>query len=155
MNRSSLALLVFAAACAQSAQSVNPAPSATSSTTTTSTATTTPTGSTSSTRTVTTTTTTGFSPIGSYVFQTDINGQAVSGTMNIRSENGVLVGLISAEGQGDFPISTVKVDGTTVTIIFDTPNGAGTAKLEFTGSDFTGGWELGGQTGPMKGKRSP
>lgn len=151
MTRAPLFLLLLTAACAQSSQQVNPAP--------TTVETTTATGAGARTTTVTTTTTVGapaaMNPVGGYSFQTEINGQAVTGSMSIRSENGVWVGMISATGQGEFPISSVKVDKQTMTMIFDTPNGAGTAKLEFTGNDFVGGWELAGQAGPMTGKRTP
>lgn len=139
------------AACAQSAQSVDTAPASVSATTTTTT-----TGSSSRTTTVTTTIAPAtLNPVGSYTFTTELNGQAVTGTMSIRSENNALTGTISAHGQGEFPISNVKVENQTLTMSFDTPNGTGTARLEFVGNDFAGAWELAGQSGPMTGKRAP
>ena len=133
MYRISLILLFGATACATSSQGVKTVPTAT-----------------------TTVASKALNPAGSYAFQSEINGQPVTGTMSLRSENATYVGAIHVEGQGDFPVTSGKVDNRTLTLTFDTPNGTGIAKLEFAmNNDFTGAWELAGQAGPMTGKRTP
>lgn len=136
MTRASILLLAGLAACAHSSQAARPAS-----------------GSGSSSRSVAATTV--LDPVGSYSFNTEINGQPVTGTFVIRAASGGYAGSITAHGQGEFPVTSVKVEGMSLTMLFDTPNGTGTAKLQFSGAEFVGGWELGGTTGPMNGKRTP
>lgn len=155
MNHRFFWLLLAAGACAQSAQGVDPAPVPTTTTITTGSASSNAEGTSSRTRTVTTTTTVALNPVGTWSVTSEINGQPVRGTMTIRDGNPAYVGVISVEGQGDFPITSGKVDQQTFSFVFDTPNGAGTAKLTFSGGEFVGMWELAGQSGPLSGKRAP
>ena len=154
MHRITLVLLLGAAACATSSQGVNTVPTTTT-TSTTSTSSASPSGSQS--RTVTTTVTTNaLNPLGTYAIQSEINTQPVTGIMTIRGDAANYLGSISVHGQGDFPITSGKVVDRTLTFTFDTPNGTGTAKLLFAANnEFTGAWELAGQTGAMTGKRTP
>jgi hypothetical protein len=149
MRFHSLLPLLFAAACARSPQAIDTGVA----TVTTTTTTTSSSGSASSSTSTSVSAAAALDPVGSYRYETEINGQAVGGVLTIRSENGVLRGTIVAEGQGEFPVRDVTVSGSTMTFVFETPNGAGVGRIAFTGPDFVGSWELAGQTGPLKGKR--
>ncbi len=154
MYRTTTLLLLFgAAACATSSRGVETVPTTTTSSTSTSSSS----SSGSASRTVTTTVTTNaLNPLGTYAIQSEINAQPVTGIMTLRGDAANYLGSISVQGQGDFPITSGKVLDRTLTLTFDTPNGTGTAKLLFApNNEFTGAWELAGQTGAMTGKRTP
>jgi hypothetical protein len=50
-------------------------------------------------------------------------------------------------------VTAVSIEGQTVKVTADTPNGAVLIVMTFAGDDYTGTWELGGQTGAVSGKR--
>jgi hypothetical protein len=153
MKALSILMAPLVVACASSSQAVRAPTSATTSTVSTTTVS--PSGTTTSTTTVTTGAAVAMNPVGSYSFETEFNGDPVTGTINIRNIDGKLGGNVVATGLGEFPITNVKVEGQALIFTFDTPNGTSTSRLAFAGDVFAGTWELGGQTGSMKGKRLP
>ncbi len=92
-------------------------------------------------------------PVGQFEFSTELNGSPMKGLMKIAGTAGNYSGSMTSDITPELPISTVTADGQTVKIGMDTPNGAATITLLFTGDTFTGNWELGGASGPLTGKR--
>ena len=139
-----LAALVPLAGCASSSQQTSSTPNPVRTTTTTVTTVQTPAPALA------------FMPVGTFSYATELNGSPLTGVFVIKGTPGAYTGVLTAEGQGEFPLSGIKVDGRVISFSFDTPNGTGTGKLEFTagGNDFSGGWELAGQAGVFKGKRT-
>ena len=93
-------------------------------------------------------------PVGTFEFATEVNGSPMKGTMSIVGSPGAYSGKMLSDVLPEVPITSVTVDGQTVKLIADTPNGAVLVNLAFTGAMFTGNWELGGQSGAMTGKRT-
>jgi hypothetical protein len=96
-----------------------------------------------------------FDPIGEYDFSTTAQGQAVTGVIVIaKGENGALGGRISSTVSPDLPISTVMVEGTTVTLSLPIESDVLTMVLNFSGNtELTGNWSLAGDSGALNGKR--
>ena len=90
---------------------------------------------------------------GTYDFTTQVQGQDVSGTINIVSRNGEYSGVISTNATPDMAIASVTVKGSLVTVIAD--SGQGDVVLEFTvtGQDIDGRWSLGGDAGTFRGRK--
>lgn len=144
------ALVIALAGCASSPAATPPAPVRTSATTTSSTTST----ANATTTSTSTTTTTNLNAVGTFNFETELQGNPMTGQIVIKDNAGSLTGVVAAHGQGEFPMSGIKVEGNTITFSFDTPNGLGTGKLVFVNqNEFGGGWELAGTTGQFKGKR--
>ncbi|MBI2797506.1 MAG: hypothetical protein HYX65_12465 [Gemmatimonadetes bacterium] len=93
-------------------------------------------------------------PVGSFEFATEVNGSPMKGTLSIAGSPGAYSGKIASDVLPEMPITSVTVDGQLMKLVADTPNGAVTVSLAFTGVNFTGNWELAGQSGSMAGKRT-
>lgn len=91
--------------------------------------------------------------VGSYSFATDVNGTPVAGTLVITRANGTWGGKMTSDVFPELPVTAVEVTGQTVKVTADTPNGTVMIVMNFSGDDYTGTWELGGQTGAVSGKR--
>ena len=94
-------------------------------------------------------------PVGYFEFATDVEGEAVTGSFDIRqAEGGGYTGTMTASAAPEpIPIRSVTVEGQTMTVVADTPDGPVTAALTFTGDTFTGPWTYAGMSGTMAGKR--
>lgn len=94
-------------------------------------------------------------PVGEFEFSTMTpEGIAVKGVMTIRGTPGSYTGSINAGPQGTFPVKGVTVDGQTMTIASDHPEGGPMElRLTFVGNEFTGAWHVGGQSGEVTGRR--
>jgi len=94
-------------------------------------------------------------PVGYFEFATDIEGESVTGSLEIRqAEGGGYTGTLTASAAPEpLPIRSVTVEGQTLTVVADTPDGPVTAVLTFTGDTFTGPWSYAGMSGTMAGKR--
>lgn len=92
-------------------------------------------------------------PVGNFEFNTEVNGSPMKGSLTVTGSAGNLVGKMSSDITPELPATSVTVDGQTMKVVLDTPNGAATINLVFTGDSFTGNWELGGASGPLTGKR--
>lgn len=95
-----------------------------------------------------------FEPVGSYTFVADVEGQARSGTIDIRpNERGVLTGTVYSD-EGSIPINTVAVEGNTMRLGFVLPDGTSVGfQLLFSGDAYTGSWSAQGFSGPLRGER--
>ena len=93
-------------------------------------------------------------PVGTFEFSTEVNGSPMKGTFSVAGSPGVYTGKMVSDVLPEMPITSVTVDGQTIKLVADTPNGAVVVNLAFNGVMFTGNWELGGQSGAMTGKRA-
>jgi len=90
-------------------------------------------------------------PVGTFDFQTTVDGSTVGGTITVVRTDAGFGGSISSDA-GDMPIQSVIVDGMTMRIA--TTGGAATLGLVFSDPDtFTGDWEYAGMGGTLTGSR--
>jgi hypothetical protein len=136
-----LATLALSLAACATANTGTPAPDATVTTTTTTT-------------TVATTSSAAVNPVGEYEFATQVNGEAVTGTIEITGTPGAYGGRIVTLQFPEFTVRSASAAGQELTVVAETPNGNVTFRMTFTGNTFTGGWTLGGDTGPVTGRRT-
>ena len=94
-----------------------------------------------------------FNPAGAYDFTTEVNGAPMKGTLTITGKPGAYGGKMTSDIMPELPINSVLVEGQTVKLLADTPQGSVTINITFVGDTFTGNWELGGQGGNLTGKR--
>ena len=93
-------------------------------------------------------------PVGRFEFATTLQGQMLTGTMEITGTPGAYAGRVTSSATEPIPITTVTVEGQTMTVVGDTPNGPLTIRMTFTESGaFTGNWTLGGDGATLTGKR--
>jgi hypothetical protein len=92
-------------------------------------------------------------PVGTFSVATEVNGGPVTGTLTIGGAAGAYAGSFTSDALPELPVSKVTVKGPAMTMQLESPQGTVVMTLTFTGNDYTGQWELGGQTGAMKGKR--
>ena len=92
--------------------------------------------------------------VGTFEYTTVVQGQNVVGTIEIAKKDGVLGGRILSDVMPEIPIKSVAVEGKKLTINAEIPDGALTIVVEFEDANvFAGNWSLGGDGGPIKGKR--
>lgn len=92
-------------------------------------------------------------PVGLFEFNTEVNGSPMKGNLSVTGSAGSYTGKMSSDITPELPATSVSVEGQTMKVMLETPNGAATINLVFTGETFTGNWELGGTSGPLSGKR--
>lgn len=131
-------LALSLAACA-TANTATPEPATTTTTMTT---------------TVATTPSAALNPVGAYEFATQVNGEAVSGTMEITGTPGAYGGRVATNHFPEFAVRSVSAAGQEMTVVAETPNGSVTFRMAFTGPAFTGSWSLGGDSGAITGRRT-
>lgn len=99
-------------------------------------------------------TTAAFNPVGTYDFTTDVNGDAVAGTIEIsKSSAGALTGSLNAAGMPPSTVSSVTVNGQTMTLVADVGGQAITMTVTMNGNAFTGNWTGAGGSGAIKGTK--
>lgn len=109
---------------------------------------------TSTTVTTTTSTSAAMNPVGRYEFSTTVQGQIVTGAVEIAGTTGAYTGQITTSITPPLPISGVTVTGQQMVVTGDTPDGTLTFRMNFTDATaFTGGWELAGDSGALTGRR--
>ena len=84
---------------------------------------------------------------------TEVNGSPMKGNLTVTGAAGSYAGKMISDITPELPATSVTVEGQTMKVVLDTPNGAATINLVFSGETFTGNWELGGTSGPLTGKR--
>lgn len=92
-------------------------------------------------------------PVGVFEFTTAVNGDMLTGTIEVTGQPGAYTGTIRTSATPDIPVTGVTVNGQQMVVAADTPDGALTITLNFTGNTFTGGWTLAGDSGDMRGQR--
>ena len=136
MKRTSFAALVLLAACAPAATSAGdpvPAPTAPPAVATSA----------------------AVNPVGTFEFTTSVNGDMVTGSVEVTGSSGAYGGTIRTSATPDIPVTGVTVNGQQMVVTADTPDGELTITMNFTGNNFTGGWTLGGGSGELRGQRAP
>lgn len=94
-----------------------------------------------------------FNPVGTFEFETELNGSPLTGTVEVTGQEDAYGGTLRTSATPDLPIAGVAVEGNLMVVTADTPNGVVTLRMSFTGNDFIGRWELAGDSGPLAGRR--
>jgi hypothetical protein len=93
-------------------------------------------------------------PVGRYEFTTSVQGQAVTGGVQITGTPGAYTGQITTSITPPLAISSVTTSGQQMVIMGNTPDGPLTIRMNFTDATaFTGGWELDGDSGSVTGRK--
>jgi len=93
-------------------------------------------------------------PLGRYEFSTAVNGNPVTGGIEIAGAPDAYTGWITTSITSPLAIASVTATGQEMIITGDTPDGRLTIRLTFTDATaFTGGWELAGDSGAITGRR--
>lgn len=96
------------------------------------------------------------SPAGLYDFTTEVEGQAVTGTVEITGTEGSYAGWVRTTITEPIPITSVTIKTDTMTVVAQSPDAPVTMIFTFQGNDFVADWEYAGQTGVARGsKRVP
>lgn len=109
--------------------------------------------------TITTTTTTtargaAINPVGRFEFTTTVQGQPLTGAIEIAGTAGAYTGQITTSITPPLPISGVTATGQQMVVTGNTPDGTLTIRMNFAdAASFTGGWELAGDSGALTGRR--
>lgn len=99
-----------------------------------------------------------FSPAGAWAAMADAQGQQVPVSIRISGAEGSWGGVIEADpsvGLPPAPITSLTIDGTTVTLRGDTMGQLLTMRLVFEGDRFSGSWSLADLGGAISGGRAP
>lgn len=96
---------------------------------------------------------TALDPAGSYVLSTTVQGMAVDGQMRIDGSPGAWSGSIYTDVTGELPLSSIQVQGQELHVTAYTADGTLTARLIFSGDEFTGDWSLGAEAGSLRGRK--
>jgi hypothetical protein len=94
-----------------------------------------------------------FNPVGTFEFETTVNGGPVTGSVEVTGQEDAYGGTVRTSVTPDMPIAGVAVEGNLMVVTADTPDGPVTLRMSFTGNDFTGRWELAGDSGTLTGRR--
>lgn len=135
MKRTSLAALFLLAACAPATPPADPTPAPTAP----------PAVATSA----------AVNPVGTFEFTTSVNGDMVTGSIEVTGNPGAYGGTIRTSITPDIPVTGVTTNGQQMVVTADTPDGELALTMNFTGDNFTGGWTLGGGSGELRGQRRP
>ena len=93
-------------------------------------------------------------PVGRYEYTSSANGQPVSGVITIEpATGGGYTAAMSSSMTRDVLFRTVTVTGNAVTLETRTPASALVVRLRIDGSNVTGDWTMGAQTGTLRGTR--
>lgn len=93
-------------------------------------------------------------PVGRYEFATSVQGQVVTGTIEIAGTPGAYTGQITTSITPPLPIAGATANGQEVLVTANTPDGPLAFRMNFTdATNFTGGWELAGDSGSLTGHR--
>lgn len=93
------------------------------------------------------------SAAGIYDFTTDVQGQTVSGTVEITGTEGNYAGWVRTTITEPIPIRSVTVAQDTMTVIAQAPDAPVTMIFIFQGNDFVADWEYAGQGGVARGSK--
>lgn len=94
-------------------------------------------------------------PVGVFEFTTTVNGNPMSGTVEVTGQPGGYGGVIRTSATPDLPITGVRVEGDQMTVLSSVDGQELVLRLTFAGNDFTGGWTLGGEGADLAGRRRP
>lgn len=93
-------------------------------------------------------------PVGTFDYSTTFEGTDVDGAIIINRAGAEPDGVIDTGGMTDpIPVNQVVVEGQTMRVLADTPDGALEFRLNFSGDDFSGTWTFAGGSGQIVGRR--
>jgi hypothetical protein len=93
-------------------------------------------------------------PVGTFDYTAiGPDGSALPGTFTISGSPGAYTGRIERQGAGATDITSIAVNGQTLTLVSSINEGPVTLTLNFTGNDFAGKWAIQGMEGTLTGKR--
>ncbi len=92
-------------------------------------------------------------PVGTYSFSTEFGGNPITGTLVITNTGGTWGGRLTSDAIPEIPVTAVSVEGQTMKVTVETPNGSVVITMTFTGRDYTGSYDLGGITAVVTGKK--
>ena len=81
--------------------------------------------------------------------------ETVTGTLTIAGTPGTYTGKIVTNMFPEIPVVGARVEDKTVIATAMMPDGELTIRMLMDGMQFTGRWELGGETGEFTGKKLP
>ena len=90
---------------------------------------------------------------GVYDFSTVVQGQEVTGTVTITGSPGSYGGSIVTTATPEIPIKSVTMEGQSITVTADTPDGEVVFQMAMEGMDFSGSWSYAGMAGTMRGRK--
>lgn len=93
-------------------------------------------------------------PAGSYEFTTVVDGQTVTGTMQIAGTPGAYTGKILSNIFPEIPIVSASTEGDVLNVKGMMPDGELSIRMVFTGEDFKGTWAIGAGMGEFNGKKN-
>lgn len=94
-------------------------------------------------------------PVGTFEFTTSVDGNPMTGTIEITGQPGAYTGVVRTSATPDLPITGVSVQGDQMTVTSSVNGETLTMRLTFAGNDFTGGWTVAGDSGDLAGRRRP
>jgi len=94
-------------------------------------------------------------PVGTFNFSTTVDGNPITGSIQVTGERDLYGGVIRTSITPDIPITDVTVEGQRMVVTANTPDGPLVLTMNFTGNAFTGGWTLDGDAGDITGQRAP
>ena len=84
-----------------------------------------------------------------------MNGQPVTGTMEITGTPGAYTGRLTSSATETITVSGATVEGQTMTVTAETGNGTLTIRMTFAADGtFTGAWALAGDGATLTGRRT-
>ncbi len=92
-------------------------------------------------------------PVGVYDFTTSFQGQALGGSFTVTGTEGNYGGSMITDLTPEVPIVSVVVDGMTMTLVAETPDGDAIFVMNFDGANFSGNWEYGMDSGTLQGSK--
>lgn len=92
-------------------------------------------------------------PTGMYDFTTELEGQMISGTVEITGTTGDYSGWVSTNVTEPIPVTSVTVVENEMTVLAQAPDAPVTMVFTFTGNDFVAEWEYAGQVGVARGSK--
>ena len=94
-------------------------------------------------------------PVGVFEFTTTVNGNPLTGTVEITGQPGAYGGVIRTSATADLPITGVRVEGDQLTVLSSVDGQELVLRMTFAGDDFTGGWSMPNDGGDLAGRRRP
>lgn len=93
-------------------------------------------------------------PVGTFDFTaTAPDGSTSKGSIIITGFPGAYTGKVERDGLGWTDLTSVTVEGQTITTSAPIPEGLVVTTVTFTGDEFTGKWAIQGMEGTISGKR--
>ncbi len=91
-------------------------------------------------------------PVGVYDFNTEVDGQPVTGVLSISGSPGTYTASMSSD-IGNIRVRNITVEGMRLSFTADHPDATAFVELVFSGDSFTGQWDAGDMFGYISGSR--